>query len=84
MEGVKVRLQLAGRRIYEQPIPLTLQGRLPKVGDLIEVAIAGRMVRAQVTSTSSPICRGDDLVTYLLFAREAESNATLCDPVGLA
>jgi hypothetical protein len=71
MEAIKVRLRLAGRRIYEQAVPL-FENQLPKTGDLIEVPHDGHAVRAQVTSTSAPICREGGLVTYLVYACELE------------
>jgi hypothetical protein len=71
MEGVKIRLRLAGSRVYEQPVSMSLDGQFPRVGDLIEVPLANRRVRAQVTATSAPICR-DQLITYFVFASEPE------------
>jgi len=71
MEGVRIRLRLAGRRVYEQPITISPGGQFPRVGDLIEVPLADRRVRAQVTATSAPICR-DHLITYVIFASEPE------------
>jgi hypothetical protein len=73
METIKVRLRLAGRRIYEQPVSL-FGNQPPKTGDLIEVPHDGQSVRAQVTSTSSPICREGALVTYLVYACELENQ----------
>lgn len=72
MESVKVRLRLAGRKIYEQPVSLSPGHQLPKIGDLIEAPVNGRVVRAQVTSTCSPICRERDLVTYVVYASQVE------------
>ena len=72
MESVKVRLRLAGRKIYEQPVPLAPGNQPPKIGDLIEVARDGHAIRAKVTSTCSPICRDSDLVTYLVYASELD------------
>ena len=74
METIKVRLRLAGRKVYEQPVSLLLGNQLPKIGDLIEVPHGGHPVRAQVTSTSAPICREGDLVTYLVYACELENQ----------
>ena len=71
MEGIKIRLRLAGRKVYEQPISLSLDGQFPSVGDLIEVPLSDRRVRAQVTGTSAPICRDQD-ITYIVFASEPE------------
>jgi hypothetical protein len=73
METIKVRLRLAGRRSYEQPVSL-FGNQPPKTGDLIDVPHNGHSVRAQVTSTSSPICREGDLVTYLVYACELENH----------
>ena len=73
METIKVRLRLAGRRSYEQPVSL-FGNQPPKTGDLIDVPHNGHSVRAQVTSTSSPICREGDLVTYLVYAHELENQ----------
>jgi predicted RNA-binding Zn-ribbon protein involved in translation (DUF1610 family) len=71
MESVRVRVRLAGRRIYEQPVSLS-RAQPPKIGDLINLSHSGHMVLAQVTSTSSPICRESDLVTYLVYADELD------------
>ena len=71
MESVQLRLRLAGHRGYEPPISLP-PGDLPHIGELIEVPLPDRIVRAQVTSTTPPICRGGDVVTYLVFATEPE------------
>ena len=73
METIKVRLRLAGRRSYEQPVSL-FGNQPPRTGDLIEIPHDGHSVRAQVTSTSSPICREGDLVTYLVYACELENH----------
>jgi predicted aconitase with swiveling domain len=78
METIKVRLRLAGRRIYEQPVSL-FGNQPPKTGDLIDVPHNGHSVRAQVTSTSSPICREGDLVTYLVYACELENQKKRAD-----
>ena len=74
MESTKVRLRLSGRRIHEQPIPIAVGHHPPKIGDLIEVPHDGHSVRARVTSTSSPICRDGDLVTYLVYAHELDGQ----------
>jgi hypothetical protein len=74
MEGVKVRLRLAGCRTHERPVSLSLGSHFPKIGELIEVSHGGRMVGAHVTSTSSPICREGGVVTYLLYAVEPEQR----------
>ena len=74
MESTKVRLRLAGRRNYEQPVLVSFANRLPKTGDFIEVPHDGHSVWAQVTSTSSPICREGDVVTYLVYACESENQ----------
>ena len=71
MEGVKIRLRLAGRKVYEQPVSLSLNGQFPSVGDLIEVPLLDRRVRAHVTATSAPICRDRD-IPYIVFASEPE------------
>jgi len=71
MEGVKIRLRLAGRRGYEPPVSLSLGDQLPHIGDVIDVPLADRRVRAQVTATSAPICRGP-IVMYIVFANEPE------------
>ena len=55
MEDVRLRVRLAGRRGYEQPVSWD---QLPRIGDVIEVRLADRKVRAEVTATSPPICRG--------------------------
>ena len=68
MEDVRLRIRFAGRRGYEQPVSWD---QLPHIGDVIEVPLAGRKVRVEVTATSPPICRGP-LVTYFVFASEPE------------
>src|SRR5262245_61516273 len=74
MNSVKVRLRLAGRRIYEPPVSLPVGNLPPKIGDLIEVVQGAHPVRAQVTSTCSPICKEGDLVTYLVYANELDNR----------
>ena len=72
MEVLQVRLRLAGRKTYECPVSLSPGIQFPKVGDVIEVPHSGRMVRAYVSSTNSPICREGGVVTYPLYAIEPE------------
>ena len=74
MESIKVRLRLAGRRVYEPPVLVSIGNHPPRTGDLIEVPHDGHSVRAQVTSTSPPICREGDLVTYVVYAHELENQ----------
>jgi hypothetical protein len=39
---------------YEPPVTMDLGGRLPQMGDVIEVPIGGRTIRARVTQIHSP------------------------------
>ncbi len=39
---------------HEPPVTMDLGGRLPQVGDVIEVPIGGRPIRARVTQIHSP------------------------------
>lgn len=72
MDGIKVRVRLAGSKVYERPVSLPLGEHLPHIGDLIEVSLLYRVVRAQVTSVSPPICRGGAQVEYYVYASEIE------------
>ncbi len=81
MESVKVRVRLAGRRGYEPPVSLPLGDQLPHIGDVIDVPLADRKVRAEVTATSPPICRGP-LVIYFVFASEPEMETRRVLPNG--
>jgi hypothetical protein len=83
MYGVQIRVRLAGCRRYEHAASFELRDQVPHIGDVIEVPLADRVVRAQVISTSPPICRGDDIVTYLLYANEAEcTEGVTMSPAG--
>ena len=70
MHGIQIRVRLAGCGRYEHASSFELRDQVPHIGDFIEVPLADRMVRAQVVSTSPPICRGEDIVTYLVYAAE--------------
>ena len=72
MDDLQVRLRLAGRTIYERPVSFSPRTRFPKTGDVIEVLYDGRVVRANVTSSSPPIYREGGMVTYILYAVEPE------------
>jgi hypothetical protein len=71
MHGIQIRVRLAGCGRYEHASSFELRDQVPHIGDVIEVPLADRMVRAQVVSASPPICRGEDIVTYLSMLRKA-------------
>ena len=73
MERIKIRLRLSGHRFYEQPVSLFAKQPL-KTGDFVEVPHEGQLVRAKVTSTSSPICREGAHVTYPVYADELDNQ----------
>jgi hypothetical protein len=77
---LKVRVKLSGCHLYEQPVSLAFSNNLPNVGDLIEVPFDGRRIRARVTATSSPICRNNGSVTYVVYANEATEVAHQSHP----
>jgi hypothetical protein len=74
---LKARVKLTGRRLHEQPVPLAKSDCLPRIGDYIEVPLADRVVRACVTLTTPPMCRGSDSIEYVVYASEATDHSLL-------
>ena len=75
-----IRLQLAGRVGYAAPVTTQLNCALPHIGDVVEVHVDDRVVRARVTGTTPPICRAGP-VAYVAFASEIDASdgaACLC------
>jgi hypothetical protein len=69
--STKVRLRLNDRARHELPVLLNLTGEVPQVGEVINVQVPDRTVRARVTNTSAPLCRGE-AITYCVFATEVD------------
>ena len=55
---------------HEPPVTMDLGGRLPQVGDVIEVPIAGRTVSARVVHIRSPETRTGAGVVHDIYADE--------------
>jgi hypothetical protein len=74
---LKVRVKLTGCKLHEQPVSLAPSDRLPHIGEYIEIPLGDRLVRACVTSTTPPMCRSNDSITYVVYASEATEAAVL-------
>ncbi len=81
---LKARVKLTGHKLHEHPVSLTQCDRLPHIGDVIEVPLADRVVRACVTLTTPPMCRSNDSIEYVVYASEAADHSLLgsAEPTG--
>jgi hypothetical protein len=68
-----IRLRLRGTHGYEAPIVKPLECALPHIGDVIEVLVDDRAIKARVTETTPPICRAGRLA-YVAFASEVDAS----------
>jgi len=68
-----IRLRLTGALSYEAPIVKPLECALPGIGDVVEVLVDDRVIKARVTETTSPICRAGR-VAYIAFASEIDTS----------
>lgn len=77
---LRARVKLTGHNVHEQAVPLAPGGRLPHIGDVIAIPLGDRVVRACVTLTTPPMCRGNDSIMYVVYASEVTEAADLPHP----
>ena len=69
-DAFRVRLKLTGWPDYLPPVEMDSSGRVPVMGEVIDVRVGGRTVRARVTNIHSPASRTGAGVVHDVYADE--------------
>ena len=71
----RVHVKLAGHPLHEPPVLMDLSGHLPTIGQIIQVPIGSRVIRARIAYTQRQAYRAGSGIVHDVYANEIEKEA---------